>query len=114
MSTDEKRRCGRSREGGAEREGEVCEEQGGRSRERSRKESGEGGAETERREIERHFQWDVCVQHSTGIHTNTCSLITSQLEASERVTHTLEGARRIDTATSRVTAINTHSAFINV
>ena len=30
----EKGRCVRSREGGAEREGEVCEEQGGRSRER--------------------------------------------------------------------------------
>ena len=51
---------------------------------------------------------------NTGIRTNTGSLVTSQLEASERVTHTLEGTRCIDTATSGVTATITHRTFIDV
>ena len=74
------------------------------------------GGNSEGRESEEaaHFQDVHVLQQTTGIRTNTGSLITSQLEASERVTHTLEGARRIDTATSRVTAIDTHSTFINV
>ena len=69
--------------------------------------------ESEERDRAALLRGCVC-QQSTGIRTNTGSLVTSKLEASERVTHTLEGARRIDTATSRVTAINTHSTFINV
>ena len=73
----------------------------------------QGGGERDR--VRRlHFQDVHVLQQSTSIHTNTRSLVTSQLEASERVTHALEGACRIDTATSSVTAINTHSTFINV
>ena len=104
----------------------MWKEQGGRSGrgagreewERSREERewrkwGREGGESEERDRAALSRGCVCTAKHR-LRTNTHSLVTSQLETSERVTHTLEGAWRIDTATSRVTAIDTHSTFINV
>ena len=84
----------------------------GRRGEEGRKKSGAGreSEEGERATLSKC----VCAQERTGVRTNTSSLVTSQLEASERVTCTLEGTCRIDTATSRITAIITHNTFIDV